>query len=151
MGWNSQRWIFPILKYGCRDVCQYYKRSDEENIPDYPGQLIIDMTGVEGDVERELVLQGVISRAVVDVVHRLVNARVGIEVVAELHSDAFAILYHAVAGEVLRAVEAHVFKEVGKASLVLLLEYGTHALGNVEIGLSLRFGIVAYVVRHPVV
>lgn len=35
-----------LVIYGCMDVCQYYKRPDEENIPDYPGQLIIDMAKV---------------------------------------------------------------------------------------------------------
>ena len=41
---SSQR--KELVIYGCRDVCQYYKRPDEENIPDYPGQQIIDMTKV---------------------------------------------------------------------------------------------------------
>ena len=41
---SSQR--KELVIYGCRDVCRYYKRPEEENIPDYPGLQIIDMTKV---------------------------------------------------------------------------------------------------------
>ena len=87
----------------------------------------------------------------VDIVHGLVNGRVGVQVGTELHSDALQVLDQAVAGEGLRAVEAHMLQEVGKTPLVLLFEDGADFLGNVEVGLVFRVFVVTDVVGQSVV
>ena len=57
---------------------------------------------------------------VVDIVHRLVDAGVGVEVCTELDAVGAAPLDEVVALEVVTAVEGHVLKEVCKSSLVLV-------------------------------
>ncbi len=87
---------------------------------------------------------------VVDVVHRLVDGREGIEVATELHADRLAIAQQGIALEVVAAVEGHVLEEVGQTALALLLLDGTHALGNVEVGTVLRPVVVPDVVSKAV-
>ncbi len=57
-----------------------------------------------------------------DIVDSFVHRCVGIEVVAEFHAYRLKIVDDAFAGEILGAVEAHVFKEVGEAALVVFLK-----------------------------
>ena len=87
---------------------------------------------------------------IVDVVDRFVGRSVGVQVGAKLHADAFAVLHHAVAGEVLCAVEAHVFQKVGQTALVLLLLHRAHLLCYVEEGLVLGQLVVAHIVGKAV-
>ena len=88
---------------------------------------------------------------IIYIIYGLVDACVGIEVVAKLHADALAVFYHAVAGEVLCAVEAHVLKEVSQTALVLFFKNRAHTLCDVEVCLTLWLGVVAYVVRQTIV
>jgi len=85
----------------------------------------------------------------------LVDGGIGVEVGTELDANGLAPGYDAqlavLAGEVLRAVEGHVLQEVGQTALPGLLEYGTYALGDVEVGKALLLGIVAQVVGQAVV
>jgi hypothetical protein len=61
-------------------------------------------------------------------VDRLVEARVRVEVRAELHAHALEIVDQVVLGEVLGAVERHVLDEVREAELGRVLEHraGVH-------------------------
>ena len=88
-----------------------------------------------------------------DVLHhvgRLVPAGAGIEVGAEFHAYFFEILRQHLAGEVLGAVEGHVFEEVGEPLLGIVLLNGADVVQNVEVGLSFRLFVVADVVGHSV-
>ena len=88
---------------------------------------------------------------VVNVVDGFVGRGVGIEVLAELHTDAFAVLDElSIIGEVLRAVEGHVLEKVGETALIIVLLYRTHLLGDVEIDLAFGFGVVSNVVGQSV-
>ena len=57
------------------------------------------------------------------VVDGFVHRCVSVEVVAELHANAFKPVHEGVAGKTLCAVEAHVLEEVGKAPLVVVFEH----------------------------
>ena len=89
-----------------------------------------------------------------DVIHRLVDTRIGIEIGPELHPHALAPRHDArrlaVAPEVCRAVEGHVLQEVGQSALPGFFEDGAHPLGDVEVGDARFFGVVADVIGQPV-
>ena len=89
-----------------------------------------------------------------DVVHRLVNARIGVEIGPEFHAHALAPRYDTrrltVTPEVRGAIESHVFQEVGQSTLPGFLQDGAHPLGNVEVGNARLLGIVADIVGKPV-
>ena len=82
-----------------------------------------------------------------DVVHRFVDAGVGIEVGSKLHADGFAPRNDARRGaivtEMFGSVEGHVFQEVGQSALAWLFKDASHALCDVEIGHARFFGVVA--------
>ena len=67
-------------------------------------------------------------RGVHDLVDRLVDGGVGIEVGAKFHTILLQIVDHTLAGEVLATLEGHVLKEVSETALIVLLEYTTDAL-----------------------
>ena len=87
---------------------------------------------------------------VVDVIDGLVDRSIGVQVRAELHTDGLEVLDHAVAGEMLGPVEAHVLQEMGEAALVLVFKDGTDLLGDVEMRLVLRLLVVADVIGQSV-
>ena len=86
-----------------------------------------------------------------DVVDCLVEAGVGVEVVAEFHTDAFKPVDNHFSGEVGRAVEAHVLKEVGETALVVFLKDRAYLLGDEEVSLTLGHLVVADEVGQSVV
>ena len=88
---------------------------------------------------------------VADVVDRLVDGGIGIEVGAELDADGLAPAQQFVALEMLGAVEGHVLQEVGQSALVVVLLDGAHALGDVELGALFGPVVVADVVGQSVV
>ena len=90
-------------------------------------------------------------RNITYIIHRLVNAGVGIQVRSELHADALTPAQQLVALEVLAAVESHVLQEVGQSALVVILLDGAHTLGDVELCTLLRPGMVADVVGQSVI
>ena len=94
-------------------------------------------------------------RGVGDVVDRLVDGRVGVEVGAKLYAVALTPAAHgalaAVAvGEVACAVERHVLKKVCQSALLRLLQDGAHALRDVEVGLSRCLVVVPDIVGQSV-
>ena len=86
-----------------------------------------------------------------DVIHRLVDRGVGIQVASELHTDGLTPFHDVVTLEVLCAVEAHVLQEVGQSALVVVLLNRTHALGNVELGTLFGPCIMTDVISQSVV
>ena len=86
----------------------------------------------------------------VDVVDRFIRRGVGVQVFAKFHADAFAVFDDAVSGEMLSAVEAHMFQEVGQSALVFFLLYGAHFLCDVEVHAVFGAGVVADVVGQSV-
>ena len=90
-------------------------------------------------------------RHVVDVVDRLVDACVGIEVASELNTDRLAIADKVVALEIVGTIEAHVLKEVGQAALALLLLNGAYLLCDIEVRTVLRPVVVTDVIGESVV
>ena len=88
---------------------------------------------------------------IINVVHRLVDAGVGIELLAKLHAKGLKIANDAILGEVLGTIEAHVLEEMSQTALVVLLLNRTHLLCNVEVCLSLGVLVVTDVVSKPVV
>ena len=87
---------------------------------------------------------------VIDIVHRLVDAGVCVEVSTKLDAVSAAPLNEVVALEVVTAVESHVLKEVCKATLVFILLQGAYFLRNVEVGTVLRPVVVADVVSQSI-
>ena len=88
-----------------------------------------------------------------DVVDRLVDTGVGVEVGTELDALALTPLPQAAllsTGEVLGAVEGHVFEKVGKSSLTRLFEDGAHALSDVEVGHVGRLAVLPDVIGQSV-
>ena len=118
----------------------------------------VDLIGLQGDEVRPVVQDQqrrvddafARGRHVADVVDRLVPARTGVEVGAELHADRLQILGQHLAREVLRAVEGHVLEEVGQALLRVVLLDGADVVQDVEVGLPLGLFVVADVVGHSV-
>ncbi len=84
-------------------------------------------------------------------VNGFVQRGVGVDVAAEVHTDGLEILDDALAGEVLRAVESHVFKEMRQTVLVILLQHGSDRLRNVELAALFGVLVVADVVGQSVV
>ena len=121
--------------------------------------LLLNLLGGDGDTARPVSQHehtGVEGRLTVgaDVGHiidRAVDAGVGIQTTAVLHTDGLQVFGHGSRGEVLRAVEGHVLQEVGQSLLGVVLLDGAHPLGDVEVGLLLRGVVVTEVVRQTVV
>ena len=101
-------------------------------------------------VDNALTLQG--CRA--DVINRLVDRCVGIEVGTELHTDTLTPRHNAqtlaLTGEVLGTVEGHVFEEVCQSALTGLFKNAAYTLCNVEVGQPSLLGIVADIIGHTV-
>ena len=87
---------------------------------------------------------------IIYIIYCLVEAGVGVEVFAELHSDALEVGLEAVAGEVCGSVETHVFQEVGQSALVVVFLHRAHLLCYVEVGTLFGPLVVAYVVGEAV-
>ena len=88
---------------------------------------------------------------VVDIVDGFVGRGVGVEVLAELHTDTFAVLDElSIIGEVLRTVEGHVLEKVGETALIVVFLHRSDLLGDVEIDLSFGFSVVSNVVSQSV-
>ena len=119
---------------------------------------LVDFLSVEGQSVRPVLkdedtgVDGTLSccRYIAHAVYRLVDARVGIEVAAELHSQSTCVFEERRVREMLRAVEGHVLQEMGQTALVLVLLNGAHTLSNVEIGHMLRPLVVPDVVGQSV-
>ena len=115
--------------------------------------LLVDLLGVEqqfaGPVaqdEQTAVHIGAADGHIVDVVDCLVGRGVSIDVAAELDADPLAEGDDAVAGEMLRPVEAHVLQEVGQAALAVVLLHGADLLRDVEEGSVDRQGVMTNVI-----
>ena len=115
--------------------------------------LVLEQQAIAPVLEDEQArVEGTLAAAghVADVVHRLVDAGVGVQVTAKFHTQRAGVVDHAVALEVLGAVEAHVLQEVGQAALALLFLQRAHTLSNVEVYMVLRVVVVAHVVGESV-
>ena len=97
----------------------------------------------------------IFSRYVADVVHRLVDAGICIQVRAEFDTFRFAPGHDAKSGfitrEVLCSVESHVLQKVSQTTLLRFLKNGTYFLGDVEFNSFFGKGVVANVIGKPVV
>ena len=118
---------------------------------------LVDFLGVEGQTVCPVVKneQAAVNVAlghgdVIDVIDRLIGGGVGVEVTTEFHADAFAILDESVTGEVVRAVEAHVFQEVSETALALFFLHAADLLRDVEAGEILGQRVVTDVVGKSV-
>ena len=87
---------------------------------------------------------------IIYIIYSLVEGRIGVEVLAELHADALQVLLQGITRKVCRAVEAHVLEEVCEATLVVLLLHGTHTLRDVEVTTLLRPFVVADIIGESV-
>ena len=90
-------------------------------------------------------------RGVHDLVDRLIDGGVGIEIGAKFYTILLEIVDHALAGEVLATLEGHVLKEVSETALGILLEDATDTLRDVEVGSILGLLVVTDDVGEPVV
>jgi hypothetical protein len=123
----------------------------------YYSALLVDFLRVESEsvgpvveYEQAGVYVALQYRHIVDIVDCFVGGGIGIEVLAEFHADAFAVVHDAVALEVFRAVEAHVLEEVRQSALRVVFLYRADFLRYVEIGALPGKVVVAYVVGQPV-
>ena len=85
-----------------------------------------------------------------DVIHRLVLCGVGIQVSSERDAVTLQRGNHAVAGEVLTAVEGHVLQEVGQTVLFVVLQQSAGIADDVEAGTLLRLFVVAKIIGDAV-
>ena len=92
-----------------------------------------------------------LHRDAVDIIDRLVDAGIGVQVGTELHADRLAVLHHAVARKMFRTIEAHMLKEVRQTALLLIFQNGTDLLGDIEISLALRLFVMPDVIGQAVV
>ena len=91
------------------------------------------------------------NRHVVDVIHRFVDAGIGIEVFAIFNADTLTIFHQAVTRKMTCTVEAHVFQEMGQSALIVFFQNGTHFLSDVEIGLTGRLSIVTNIIGQTII
>ena len=89
-------------------------------------------------------------RDVVEHVGGLLDAGCGIDVPSEFRTYLLEIVEHGLAGQVLRAVEAHVLEKVGQSVLVRSLLDGAYVRGEVEFRTLCRLVIVSDVVCQTV-
>ena len=85
-----------------------------------------------------------------ELVDRLVEARVGVDVRAEVHARRLQEGNPLLLGEVLRAVEGHVLDEVRQAALVVVFEHRPGVDDEPELGAILGLLVDADVVAHAV-
>ena len=83
-------------------------------------------------------------------VHRLVEARIGVQVGAESHADRLEIFHDVVLREILRAVERHVLEKVREAPLIVVLENRTGVHDEAQFGTLLGFGVAAHIIAQAV-
>ncbi len=83
-------------------------------------------------------------------VDRLVEAGVGVDVGAEAHARRLQERDHVLLGKVTRAVEGHVLDEVRQPALVVVFEHRPGVDDEPELGTILRLLVDADVVAHAV-
>ncbi len=93
---------------------------------------------------------GADQRNIVQHVLGFFDAGRGVHIAAEGGSDALQPVQDALAGEIFRPVEAHMFEEMGETLLIGCLVNGADIGGQIEFRPLFRFVIVADVVSHPV-
>ena len=97
----------------------------------------------------------IFRRHIADIIHRLLNAGICVQIGSELDTFRFAPRHDTqsgfITGEVFRPIESHVFKEVCQAALLRLFENGTYFLCNVELCTLLWKCIVPDVISKSVV
>ena len=75
-----------------------------------------------------------------DMIYRLIDRGISIEVGTKLHADGLAPRHDAeflaLAREMLGTIESHVFQEVSQATLARFFQDGAYTLGNIEVGES---------------
>ncbi len=119
--------------------------------------LLVDLVGLESDAagpvleheERSIDDVGVVGRDL-QLEDGLVEAGVGVDVRAEAHPGRLQERDDVLLGEVLRPVERHVLDDVGQATLIGVLEHRARVDDEPQLGASLRLGVAADVVAHPV-
>ena len=92
-----------------------------------------------------------IGRHVGQAIDRFVERGVGVDVTTKIDANRLEIVDDAFAGEMLGAVESHVFEEVCQTVLVVFFENGAHRLRDVKLGALFRLFVVANVISQSVV
>ena len=94
------------------------------------------------------------DRSGTDVIHRLVNGSIGIEVGTKLHADGLAPRHDAeflaLAWEVLGTIESHVFQEVSQATLARFFQDGAYTLCDIEVSESRLLVVMTDVISESV-
>ena len=101
------------------------------------------------DEQRPVDDAGIVGRNL-QLVDRLIEARVGVDVRPEAHAHRLQEGDGLLLREVARAVEAHVLDEVGQPSLIVVLENRSRVDDQPELGAALRLLIPADVVAQAV-
>ena len=83
-------------------------------------------------------------------VHRLVEARVRVHVRAEPHAERLDERDHVLPGKVLRAVEGHVLDEMRQAPLVVVLEHRPGVDDQSQLGAPARLPVRPHEILQPV-
>ena len=124
----------------------------------YDLALGVNLVAVESDKSRPVVQyeqagveQCLACRDIGDAVYGLVDGCIGIDIVTKLHPVVFKVADKRFAGEVLGAVECHVFEEVCESALVIFLEYGTNFLYDMELRPVLGLPVAQQIVCQSVV
>ena len=102
-----------------------------------------EQTGIDG--------AGYLHIHIIYIIDGLVEGGIGVEVLAELHSDALQVLLQGIAREVGCAIETHVLQEMGETTLVVLLLHGADALGDVEVAALLGPLVVADIIGKTII
>ena len=101
-----------------------------------------EQTGVEST--------GYLYIHIIYIIYSLVETGIGIQVLSKLHTYTFQIFFYSVAREVGSSVETHVFKEMGKTTLVVILLDGTYFLSDIKICSFLRPVVVSQIVCQTI-
>ena len=72
-------------------------------------------------------------RDIGNIIYRLIDRCIGIEVGTEFHTVVFEIIDNVFPGEMGCSIERHMFEEVCQTTLMLFFENGTYTLRNIEL------------------
>ena len=95
--------------------------------------------------------RGAGGRHIGEVINGFVDAGIGIQVSAILHTDALQVILQGIALEVVGTVEGEVLQKVSQTALVIILIDRTHFLSDVETCHMLRESIMTNVVGQSIV
>ena len=124
--------------------------EDDAALPVHGGRLERDVAGpILHDEQRAIDHGGAVGRNL-QLVHRLVEARVCVHVRAEPHAERLDERDHVLAGKMLGAVEGHVLDEMRQPPLIVVLEHRPGVDDQPQLGAPARLPVRPHEILQPV-